>query len=302
METKIPDEKTIPVLIIDNWNASFENAKSRTVNHKAYGQFLLKQGRGYCRLMMEKDGAAIYGTFIALVGIVQAKPQPREGYLTETGNETGYPLSFEDMAGITRIPVKIIKRALTVLSSRAVGWIHADTMRIPDGYHEDTSISQEYARYTGTVLYCTVGTVIKQPKTETRKDYPPEFEKLWNFYPGGGAKKRAFQSFKKSGIEAEEMATAIQNQIDFRSKLKASGEFIPSWADLVTWINGERWNDKIEKQEEESKPEAPIFKAEFKNKDDIFKTKVFDSAKERQTVMAEHGYMHEEGDRWKLKP
>ncbi len=211
------EEKLIPVLIIADWDKSFENAKSRKVDHKSYGQFLLKQGRGYCRMMMEKDGAAIYGTFIALVGIVQSKSAPRTGYLTESGDDTGYPLSFADMAAMTRIPQTIIEKALVVLSSRAVGWIHADTMRIPRGYHEDTSISSEYARYPvlycmeSTVGYCRAGAEKKsspEKKSEPKTNLPyssKEFLEAWNGY---------MDSRKLNNIKTTDRAkTLLENKI-----------------------------------------------------------------------------------------
>lgn len=259
MEDKIatPEEKTIPVLIIADWDKSFENAKSRKVDHKSYGQYIMKQGRGYCRMMAEKDGASIYGTFIALTAIIQAKPSlTRNGYITETGDETGYPLSFEDISAISRIPLKTIKRALTVLSSRAVGWIYADTMRIPLGYAEDTTVS---AQYTGIVCtVCTVGSIRpKEPlvKSQGQTQYQPDFLTFWKTYPKKKKKFDAFKAWKQMEADRPSIeiiikkVQALKQTNDWK---KDNGQYIPYPA---SWLRSGGWDDETEVSP--SQPQRP---------------------------------------------
>ena len=131
---------------VNSWNAHFESAKSRTVDHKSWGVYPLKQGRGYCRLMAEPDGPEAYGAFIAMVSIVQGKSKStRQGYLTDTGGIPGDPYTLEDIASLTRMPIAIISNAIPRLIQ--VGWVSAcdgtgseseDTTGIPQGYREDT--------------------------------------------------------------------------------------------------------------------------------------------------------------------
>ena len=89
----------------------------------------------------------------------------------------------------------------------------------------------------------------REEKKNVRKrtEYPPDFEKLWQLYPGtAGSKKEAYAEFKKADIGADEMAAAIQNQIEFKQKQAKAGEFVPSWPHMCRWIKKERWNDKLE--------------------------------------------------------
>jgi len=89
----------------------------------------------------------------------------------------------------------------------------------------------------------------KRKKTvgKKRTEYPPDFEKLWQLYPGtAGSKKEAYAEFKKADIGADEMAAAIQNQIEFKQKQEKAGEFVASWPHLCRWIKKERWNDKMQ--------------------------------------------------------
>lgn len=87
----------------------------------------------------------------------------------------------------------------------------------------------------------------KKTVGKKRTEYPPDFEKLWQLYPGtAGSKKEAYAEFKKADIGADEMAAAIQNQIEFKQKQEKAGEFVASWPHLCRWIKKERWNDKMQ--------------------------------------------------------
>lgn len=87
----------------------------------------------------------------------------------------------------------------------------------------------------------------KRKKTvRKRNEYPEDFEKLWKLYPGTtGSKKEAYKEYKKSSIKADEMAVAIQNQMEFKNKQAKAGIFVSSWPHLCRWIKHERWNDRI---------------------------------------------------------
>jgi hypothetical protein len=226
----------IPVFVISKWQENFENAKSRTVEQKSYGQYPLKQGLGYCHLMLQKDGVSIFGAFMALANIIHSKPaKKRQGYLTTTGDNTGYPLSFNDMAMLTRMPKKTIESAIRALISQPVGWILKDTMKIPDGYRADTAIISEYEHIVCTV--CTVSTVKDSSGTglESGKaavfspaslDLPynsPEFKDAWEGLMEIRRKKKAPQTeralkgilrkLSKLARDEEQAITLLDNAI-----------------------------------------------------------------------------------------
>lgn len=291
------NKPTIPVLRIANWNANFENAKSRKVNHKSYGQYVLKQGRGYCRLMLEKDGPAIYGTFIALASIVQSKPsETREGYLTSTGDKSGYPYSFEDMAAVTRIPIKMIKRAITVLVGNSVHWLIGDTMRIPQGYHEDTTVSEQYACI---VLYCTESTESsKRPKRPAVKDpFPDDFKLFWKAYP----KKQAKQDALKAWKQTEKIRPAVQTIVDKLNLLKATwnwkkekGQYVPKPA---TWLRSGCWDDEVEVEIKQAHVNKTS-KVQVRNEDGSITFRTFQSQAEADKTMTSEGYAFT-GSEWR---
>ncbi len=124
---------------IKNWNAHFENAKSRSILKKTWGNLPNKQdGLGYGLVMRQEDGAAIYGGFVALVLMCSKQASPRDGWITEDGKPTGRPLSALEISIKTQMPETVIERVLEVTSSDPVGWVE-DTAGIPQGYREDTT-------------------------------------------------------------------------------------------------------------------------------------------------------------------
>jgi len=124
---------------IKNWNDHFENAKSRSVLNKTWGNLPNKQdGLGYGLIMREPDGAAIYGAFVALVLMCSKQPNPRGGWITETGAPDARPLTALEISIKTQMPEEVVERMLKVTSSTPVGWVE-DTARIPRGYRADTT-------------------------------------------------------------------------------------------------------------------------------------------------------------------
>ena len=125
---------------INDWDDNFESAKSRTINNKSWGVYPLKQGSGYCRLMMSDNGAMVYGCFMAMVSIAHSKPkETRRGYLTDTGGIPGYPYDILDISAMTRIPEDKMVEAVNQLLK--IKWISAcdSTGKSLEGYHEDTT-------------------------------------------------------------------------------------------------------------------------------------------------------------------
>ena len=125
---------------VKNWDATFENYKSRERNLCSFHIVPNKQtGLGFTRLLCEPDGAAVYGIFHMILGALSQQLAPRHGYLTDTGSPDGYPWTAADLALRFRRPEAEIQRALELLSSDKIGWIKADsTRRVPAEYPPST--------------------------------------------------------------------------------------------------------------------------------------------------------------------
>ncbi len=109
---------------VKDWNEHYENNKSRERNTCSYACVPNKQhGLGFARIMMEIDGAAIYGIFQCIIGACSQQKKPRNGWLTEDGHQTGTPWAPIDLAVKFRRPEAEIKRALDILTSPRIGWM-----------------------------------------------------------------------------------------------------------------------------------------------------------------------------------
>lgn len=114
---------------IRDWNEHFENNKSKERDRCSFVCVPNKQhGMGFCRLMAEPDGAAIYGIWHCILGACSQQKRPREGWLTSDGrapdgHRTGTSWAPLDLSLKFRRPEAEIKRALDVLCSESIGWV-----------------------------------------------------------------------------------------------------------------------------------------------------------------------------------
>jgi hypothetical protein len=131
------------------WDQHFEGAKSKTYSNKTSCQMPTKHGLGYRRMVRSKNGAAMFGAWCALIQVLSRHSKPRHGYCTDTGRIPGRHYTADDLECLTDIPSGVFAEMLKVASSDAVGWLKTcenieetgptDTMRIPCGYHADTT-------------------------------------------------------------------------------------------------------------------------------------------------------------------
>lgn len=109
---------------IQDWDTFFETATSRKLQHPYWVSIPNKQsGKGFTRIMVQNDGAAIFGIWVLIVQACSAQPTPRGGWLTDNGTASGLPWTLEDLAERWRRPLEEVTRALDVLCSPKVGWI-----------------------------------------------------------------------------------------------------------------------------------------------------------------------------------
>jgi hypothetical protein len=113
----------MPLYQIKDWDAHFENDRSRNRIQCSFVCVPNKQhGMGFCRIMAEPDGAAIYGVWHCIVGAC-SQQRKRNGWLTPDGDKAVSGWGVEDLALKFRRPENEIARALEVLCSEKVGWI-----------------------------------------------------------------------------------------------------------------------------------------------------------------------------------
>lgn len=109
---------------IIGWNDYFETASSRKLRRPYWLSIPTKQsGKGFTRIMVQADGAAIFGLWILIAEACSAQLPPRLGWLTDDGTAGGHPWTAEDLAERWRRQPAEVERALHVLCSPGVGWI-----------------------------------------------------------------------------------------------------------------------------------------------------------------------------------
>lgn len=109
---------------VKNWDKNFENNKSRERDQCSFVCIPNKQdGLGLIRILMEKDGPAIYGIWHLIVGALSRQHKPRDGWMTDDGHQTGTAWAPDCLALRWRRKPEEIQRALEVLSSEPIGWL-----------------------------------------------------------------------------------------------------------------------------------------------------------------------------------
>jgi len=125
--------------VID-WDRNFENDRSRQRKTCSFVCVPNKQhGMGFCRVVSEPDGAAIYGIWQMILGACSQQSQPRHGWLTSNGEQAGSAWGAADLAMKFRRPQKEIDRALEVLSAQEVAWLACH--KSPDAHRAVTAQS-----------------------------------------------------------------------------------------------------------------------------------------------------------------
>lgn len=95
-------------------------------------------------------------------------------------------------------------------------------------------------------------------KADAQAEILNRFSVFWNAYPRKVGKKAAIESWKKlkpSKKLLEKMLSAIEQQKQTDSWQKENGKFIPYAA---SWLNGERWEDEIQKPQERKYKERDL--------------------------------------------
>ena len=97
--------------------------------------------------------------------------------------------------------------------------------------------------------------------SQPRSKIEEEFESFRKAYPGNkGGHKIEFENFKKKHSDYQTavhlLSPALDKLKDWREQKKQSGQFVPEYANLSTWINQRRWEVEFEKVENNAKEQT----------------------------------------------
>lgn len=92
----------------------------------------------------------------------------------------------------------------------------------------------------------------KKIRSKEIKKYNSDFLTFYNSYPIKKSKDKAHESWQKRNPNLEVCLAAIENQKKEKARLKAAGEFCPSWKHPSTWLNQGCWEDECVLTEEDN--------------------------------------------------
>lgn len=109
---------------IRNWNSIYENNRTRELKKLDWFPMPNKQdGDGYTLIMAEKDGAAIFGAWVACAQIA-SRCDPR-GTLLRDGSK---PHDSVSLSRMSRVSEPVIKKMLDICSSPEVNWLESSEL------------------------------------------------------------------------------------------------------------------------------------------------------------------------------
>lgn len=112
---------------------------------------------------------------------------------------------------------------------------------------------RENKKKASDVTNVTLGNAEKRyTDTDTYTDKPKDnghsvtdFERFWQVYPKRVKKKTALEIWKRKKPDPDTLIADVENRLANDSRWV--GGFVP---DPTTYLNGERWNDELEKRDE----------------------------------------------------
>lgn len=126
---------------IVEWDRDFEISQGRRSKKHEWVAIPNKHdGKGYLRVASQKNGVEIFAAWCLMVQL--ASKMPVRGVLAD---EDG-PLTLEDMAIKTRMPVAIFEQAAEYLTRPEIGWLrvcdyHSEHTRSTLGAHSERGMS-----------------------------------------------------------------------------------------------------------------------------------------------------------------
>lgn len=203
-------------IVIKDFKKHYEKSDNKKVKEMKWLSLPIKfEGLKYRRLMKMSDGMEILGVWIVLLQL--SAKMPVRGVLANSDGD----LTLGDITLMTDCPLKSLKKAIPVLSSKDIGWISDNLPTISDNPRTTLQNTTEH---------------------NTTEQDTKAFEKFWNTYNKKTGKSKCEKKFKK--LSSEEISLIEKN-------LPAYVESTPEVKyrkDPLTYLNGEHWNDEITKQ------------------------------------------------------
>lgn len=146
---------------VANWSANFETHETRKLRRLNWLPLPVHHdSRAYRLITLQKDSAAIFGGWIAILQV--AARCPVRGLLFD-----GLPLDGSDLAAMSGLPTAVFERCFSLLTAPRIGWLErvpppASSSQYPDGAGEPPDVS---GNPSGRM---------------TRTDQPEPDQKAWN--------------------------------------------------------------------------------------------------------------------------
>jgi len=200
-------------IVIKNFKEHYEKSDNKKVKEMKWLSLPIKfEGLKYRRLMKMSNGMEILGVWIVLLQL--SAKMPVRGVLANHDGD----LTLEDIELMTDCPLKSLKKAIPVLSSKDIGWISEDLPTISDDCRTTEHNTTEH---------------------NTTEHNTKAFEKFWNTYNKKTGKSKCEAKFKKLSLEEINL---------IEKNLPAYVESTPDIQyrkDPSTYLNGKCWNDEI---------------------------------------------------------
>lgn len=254
---------------IRNWSTIFENNRSRELKRMEWVPVPNRHdGDGFTDLLSRDNGIALFGAWVLMLQVASkcddrgtlARQNPAGGC-----DDVRLPHTAESLARITRCPVDVMRKAITVCLE--IGWIEAISMEtqeiitIPHNPAPDCGLlpsSRARDEGNGTEGNGTEQThgqmgfdlksperPDKKPKRGKRLEYSAEFEVFWNAYPHPHGKEpasRAYRTAIERGATQQQMLAAIARDMRLPKWQKGIADrTFDGMPHAATWLNDNRY-------------------------------------------------------------
>ncbi len=218
-------------LIIKHWSNHYEKSDQKKCKEMKWIAVPIKfEGLAYRRLMKMSDGVEIFGVWVMLLQLA--------GRMEERGifKDNGRDLTLDDIGLMTDCPLKLLKKAISLLISENFQWIQETSGNFPENSRIIPTTLQDNTGHNNTghnnIYEKNIFDIARKIFPGTKRDNEIEFE-----------------NFKKKNKDFKEviplLKLAIENEITHKKNLNNSGQFCPEWKNFSTWINGKYWTQEL---------------------------------------------------------
>lgn len=227
---------------IRDWSLHFEQDRSKQWKILKWVPIPNKQGKGYRKIMAEKNGLEIFACWIALV--------QQASLCNPRGDLSKYNLS--DLSLLTLISSDKLQKSIEYCS-QTLDWIEVIENLDKNVNNLDKTVSQTAV---GSSMLCS-SVLCNSPKGGMQGGNE-DFELFWTSYPrkqGKGAAVKAWGKITAYKETLQLILTALEWQKQSEQWNKDNGQYIPMPA---TYLNQQRWLDEENKQISSVQERCPL--------------------------------------------